>query len=266
MRAGPRAAAVSFSAAEVAPGRQVPARGSSQRAQAEALVEQKTDRPRGARALAGADERWSSGVGPRLSGRGGICGEREDAGGHPDHRGSYFVSGRKAARQGAKRQGTFSAARIAARVAELGRAITRAYQGRRVDVVVMMDRGFVFAADLIRHVEARVVFHFFPEDVHDVNPGGHARREGAFGKAPAVKGRDVLVVDAVLDSGVTQDFLLRRLGEIQPRSLRMAVLLDKPEQRPVGLEPDYIWFRTASNGVWVGYGLAAANGMGRHQK
>ncbi len=176
------------------------------------------------------------------------------------------MSGRKAARQGAKRQGTFSAARIAARVAELGRAITRAYQGRRVDVVVMMDRGFVFAADLIRHVDAPVVCHFVQEDVRDVEHGGHARREVAFGKAPEVKGRDVLVVDAVLDSGITQEFLLRRLGESQPRSLRLAVLLDKPEQRRVALEPDYFGFRTASNSIWVGYGLAASNGMGRNQK
>ncbi len=110
------------------------------------------------------------------------------------------MSGRKAAK-GAKRQGTISAGRIAARVADLGRAITRAYQGRRVDVVVMMDRGFVFAADLIRHVDAPVVCHFVQEDVRDVEHGGHPRREVAFGKAPEVKGRDVLVVDAVLDSG-----------------------------------------------------------------
>jgi hypoxanthine phosphoribosyltransferase len=76
----------------------------------------------------------------------------------------------------------------------------------------------------------------------------------------------VLLVDAVLESGVTQEFLLRRIGESQPRSLRMAVLLDKPEQRRVGLEPDYFGFRTASNGLWVGYGLAASNGMGRNHK
>jgi len=76
----------------------------------------------------------------------------------------------------------------------------------------------------------------------------------------------VLLVDAVLDSGVTQEFLLRRLGESQPRSLRLAVLLDKPEQRRVGLEPDYFMFRTASNGMWVGYGLAAPNGIGRNEK
>jgi len=74
----------------------------------------------------------------------------------------------------------------------------------------------------------------------------------------------VLVVDAVLESGVTQDFLLRRLGESKPRSIRLAVLLDKPARRRVALEPDYFGFRTASNHIWVGYGLAAANGTGRN--
>jgi hypoxanthine phosphoribosyltransferase len=129
-----------------------------------------------------------------------------------------------------------------------------------------MDRGFMFAADLIRNVNAAVVCHFVREDVRDVEHGGHARREVAFGIGPDLKGRDVLVVDAVLDSGVTQEFLLRRLGETRPRSLRLAVLLDKPEQRRVALEPDYFGFRSASNGLWVGYGLAASNGMGRNQK
>jgi len=129
-----------------------------------------------------------------------------------------------------------------------------------------MDRGFVFAADLIRNIDAPAVCHFVRADVRDVDQGGHARREVAFGRGPDVKGRDVLLVDAVLDSGVTQEFLLRRLGESQPRSLRLAVLLDKPEQRRVGLEPDYFGFRTASNGLWVGYGLAASNGMCRNEK
>ena len=76
--------------------------------------------------------------------------------------------------------------------------------------------------------------------------------------------RAIATVDAVLDSGVTQEFLLRRLGESRPRSIRLAVLLDKPRKRRVALEPDYFGFRTASNQVWVGYGLAAANGTGRN--
>jgi hypoxanthine phosphoribosyltransferase len=157
-----------------------------------------------------------------------------------------------------------SAARIGARVAALGREISRAYQGRRVDVVITLDRGFIFAADLIRKLDSAVVCHFVREDVRDVDDGGHARREVYFGSRPELKGRDVLLLDAVLESGVTQEFLLRRLGESQPRSLRLAVLLDKPARRRVGLEPDYFGFRTASNYKWVGYGLAAANGTGRN--
>lgn len=159
-----------------------------------------------------------------------------------------------------------SAARIRARVGALGREISRAYDGRRVDVVVTLDRGFVFAADLLRELSTAVVCHFVREDIRDVDHGGLARREVYFGSRPELKGRDVLLVDAVLDSGVTQEFLLRRLGETEPRSLRLAVLLDKTARRRVELEPDYFGFRTASNEVWVGYGLAAANGTGRNYR
>jgi hypoxanthine phosphoribosyltransferase len=176
------------------------------------------------------------------------------------------MSGRNAASVNAGKGSVFSPARIAARVAALGREITRAYQGRRLDVVVTLDRGFVFAADLLRRIDLPVVCHFVREDVRDVEQSGHARREVFFGTRPELKGRDVLLVDAVLESGVTQEFLLRRLGESQPRSLRLVVLLDKPPRRRVGLEPDYFGFRTASKEVWVGYGLAGANGTGRNNR
>jgi hypoxanthine phosphoribosyltransferase len=170
---------------------------------------------------------------------------------------------------------TYSAARIGNRVRALGREISRAYLGRRLDVVVTMDRGFVFAADLIRAIEVPVVLHFLREDVRDVDLGGKARREVFFatrvamtaGKdRPELKGRDVLLVDAVIDSGITQDFLLRRIGESRPRSLRLAVLLDKTSRRRVALEPDYFGFRTASNLLWSGYGMAGANGTGGNKK
>ena len=158
----------------------------------------------------------------------------------------------------------FSPARIAARVAILGREISRASEGRRLDVVITLDRGFIFAADLVREIAVPTVCHFVREDVRDVEDAGLARREVFFGVKLDVAGRDVLLVDAVIDSGITQDFLLRRLGEGKPRSLRLAVLLDKPVRRRIALEPDYFGFRTASNDVWVGYGLAAPNGTGRN--
>lgn len=166
----------------------------------------------------------------------------------------------------AQRSAAYSPARIAARVKELGREISRAYDGKRLDIVITLDRGFVFAADLAREISVPAVCHFLREQIRDVDQGGKQHREVAFGQVPDLKGRDVLLVDGVLESGIAQEFLLRRLGETQPRSLRLAVLLDKPEQRRVSLEPDYFAFRTASNGLWVGYGLAASNGTGAGHK
>jgi hypoxanthine phosphoribosyltransferase len=173
------------------------------------------------------------------------------------------------------RVASYSAARIASRVKTIGRAISQAYRGRRVDIVVTMDRSFVFAADLVRAIDGPVAVHFVREEVRDVEMDGRVRREVFFenrattsgGDEPSeFKGRDILLVDAVLDSGVTQEFLLRRIGESKPRSLRLAVLLDKASKRRVALEPDYFGFQTASNLMWSGYGLAGSNGLGRNGK
>lgn len=170
---------------------------------------------------------------------------------------------------------TYSAGQIASRVKALGRQISREAHGRKLDIVVTMDRSFMFAADLIRSIAVPVMVHFVREDIRDIELGGRARREVFFANRAAtagdkkreeLKGRDVLLIDAILDSGVTQDFLLRRIGENKPRSLRLAVLLDKTSRRRVALEPDYFGFRTASNLVWSGYGLAAPNGTGRNGK
>ncbi len=146
----------------------------------------------------------------------------------------------------------------------MGRQISRDYGRRRIDAVVTLYRGFVFAADLLRHVSSPVVRHFVREDVRDVQHEGVARCEVFFGARSELKGRDVLLLDVVIDSGVTQGFLLRRLSESKPRSLRLAVLLDKMARRRAALEPDYFGFQTASNLVWVGYRLADLSGAGRN--
>jgi len=124
----------------------------------------------------------------------------------------------------------------------------------------------LFCGGFIEACEGTVHCHFVREEVRDVEHGGNSRREVFFSARPDLQGRDVLVLDAVLESGVTQDFLLRRLGETKPRSLRLAVLLDKTSRRRVALEPDYFGFRTASKAMWVGYGLAATNGTDRNLK
>lgn len=157
----------------------------------------------------------------------------------------------------------YAPARLEARVAELGRAISRDYRGRTLDVVVMMENAFVFAADLIRQIRLPVVCHFVREELRDVEYSGYKRREVLFTSRPQLKGRDVLLVDAVLESGVTQEFLVRRILDSEPRSLRLAVLLDKPQQRKVDIHAHYFGFAAASNNL-VGYGLSGSQGQGRN--
>jgi len=138
----------------------------------------------------------------------------------------------------------------------MGRAVSRDYDGRILDLVVILENAFMFGADLARQISCPVVCHFVRTEMRDVQLGGYARREIFFSRPPHLNGRNVLLVDAILHSGVTQDFLIKRLLESRPRSLRVAVLLDKPQDRKVDLKPDYFGFITASKQL-VGYGLAA---------
>lgn len=153
--------------------------------------------------------------------------------------------------------------RLAARIGQLGRSISRDYSGRTVDVVVMLESSFLFAADLVRAISRPVVCHFVRSEMRDIRLEGHDRREIFFGSPPSLRGRDVLLVDAVLTTGVTQDFLLKRLEEGRPRSLRLAVLFDKPEARKVNLQAEYAGFATASK-EWVGYGLGSKRSSGKN--
>ncbi len=157
----------------------------------------------------------------------------------------------------------YSPARLSARVASLGRSISQDYAGRTVDVVVILENAFIFAADLVRRISRPVVCHFVRSETREVTVGAYKRREIFFSQQPELKDRDVLLVDAVLRSGVTQDFLAKRLLEGQPRSLRLAVLVDKPKERKVDLKPDYFGFVAASKEL-AGYGLSGSHGWYRN--
>lgn len=157
----------------------------------------------------------------------------------------------------------FSRQRLAKRVNQLGRAISKDYAGKTLDVVIMIDSSFLFAADLIRTISGPVVCHFVRAQMRDVRLGGYERREIFFSDPPALHRREVLVVDAVLNTGVTQDFLLKRLEEARPRSLRLAVLFDKSAARRVNVKPAYTGFLGASK-EWVGYGLPGRRGVYRN--
>lgn len=157
----------------------------------------------------------------------------------------------------------FSEQRLATRIGQLGRMISRDYAGRTLDVVVILENSFLFAADLVRKISRPVVCHFVRSNVRDVRFAGHDCREIFFSAPPVLRGRDVLVVDAVLNTGVPQDFLLKRLEETRPRSLRLAVLFDKPASRKVDVRAEYTCFAAASK-QWVGFGLSGTNGLHRN--
>lgn len=157
----------------------------------------------------------------------------------------------------------FTRQRLANRVGQLGRTISKDYAGKTLDVVIVLENSFLFAADLVREISGSVVCHFVRAELRDIRLGGHDRREVFFSAPPSLHGRHVLVVDAVLNTGVTQDFLLKRLEAAQPRSLRLAVLFDKPEARRVNLRAEYTGFAAASK-QWVGYGLGGKHGLCRN--
>ena len=157
----------------------------------------------------------------------------------------------------------FSPAKLAARVAALGREISRDYAGRTLDLVAIMDNSFVFTADLVRYIKCPVVCHFVRAEIRDVNVGGYERKEIFFSPEPVLRGKEVLLVDAVLHSGVTLDFWAKRLMDSRPKSLRTAVLIDKPKDRKVDFQPDYFCFQ-ASSAQLVGYGLPERRGHYRN--
>src|SRR5579871_6149846 len=169
--------------------------------------------------LARSHQRRFAGLEPRVSRSGGVCTAKGNSGRSCDHRGGDLK---------AELETVYSREQLAKCVRSMGRAISRDYEGRTVDVVIMLENACVFAADLLRSISGRVVCHFVRAEVRDVQFDGHSRREIYFGRPPRLENRDVLVVDAVVQSGVTQEFLLRRLQESKPRSLRLAALFNKP--------------------------------------
>lgn len=157
----------------------------------------------------------------------------------------------------------YTAAQIAQRIARVGKSISRDYKGRTLDVVALLDNSIFFVSDLLRQIDCNVVCHFVRAEIRTVEVGGYERREIFFSPEPLLKNRDVLLVDAVLHTGVTLDFWARRLMEGRPRSLRTAVLIDKPAERRVNFQPDYACFETASKHL-IGYGLPGPQGQYRN--
>lgn len=149
-----------------------------------------------------------------------------------------------------------SAEQLRSRVAELGAQITVDYEGRRPLLVGILKGAFVFMSDLARHVCLPVDFDFMA-----VSSYGSATKSS--GVVRIVKdldidlgGRHVLLVEDIVDSGLTLSYLRKNLAARQPASLDVCALLLKEDQQKI--EPDlrYVGFRIPSDFV-VGYGLDA---------
>jgi hypoxanthine phosphoribosyltransferase len=144
-----------------------------------------------------------------------------------------------------------SAEQIRRRVQEMAKQISHDFRGKTIHVVGVMENSFIFMADLVRELEMPVVCQFVRAEFKEANPD---TTEIFFTPEVDVKGQHVLLVEALVQSGVTSEFLLRNLAGRGAASVKLAVLLDKQSGRRVSLQPDYFGFLMNETFV-VGYGL-----------
>lgn len=148
----------------------------------------------------------------------------------------------------------FAEGEVRRRVNRMAREISRDFAGREVLLVGVLKGAFIFLSDLSRRLA-------FPVKVDFIRLASYGGGTESSGKVRITKdleisprGRDVLVVDDIVDTGVTLEYLFRRLKARRPRSLKSVVLLDKPSRRKVPFRPDYAGFTIPDRFV-VGYGL-----------
>lgn len=146
-----------------------------------------------------------------------------------------------------------SARRISAAVRRLATEINREYADRELHLVIVLKGAFIFAADLVRQLQVPVTMDF-------IQLGSYQGTTSSGSVAiirdltSHIAGRDVLVVEEILDTGFTLSFLLGELRSRAPRSLATCVLIDKQERRRVAIHADFVgidWH----GGFLVGYGL-----------
>lgn len=148
----------------------------------------------------------------------------------------------------------FSAEDIARQVGRLARQISADYQGKEIVLIGVLKGAFIFLADLVRQLSIPAQLDF----VRLASYGTATESSGTIRITTDVEldlhGRDVLVVEDIVDSGLTTAFLLEHLSAKNPRSLKMCVLLDKRERRSVSLSLDYVGL-CLDKGFVIGYGL-----------
>jgi len=148
----------------------------------------------------------------------------------------------------------FDAGTIAERVAELGHAITRDYAGKDLVVVPILKGSYVFAADLVRHIALDVAVDFLGVRSYgdDQNSSGVVQITTDLSRS--IEGKHVILVEDIVDTGLTISYLYDNLVTRQPASLKIASLLHKPARTRVPVKIDYLGF-TIDDVFVVGYGL-----------
>jgi len=168
----------------------------------------------------------------------------------------------KAAKKLPQKRLLFSAEEISCEVQRLAREVSAAYKGCDLVLVGVLKGVFIFLADLARQLT-------IPAEVDFVRLASYGASTSSSGKVRIVtdvgfnlRGRDVLIVEDIVDSGLTMEFLREHLMAHRPRSLRVCVLLDKKERRAASVPIDYVALHL-EKGFVVGYGLDCNEG-GRH--
>ncbi len=143
---------------------------------------------------------------------------------------------------------------LKAKCAEMGAQITKDYQGKNLLLVTVLKGAVVYLADLMRHIDLPCAIDFMV-----VSSYGSGTETSGVVKIVKdldqdLAGKDILIVEDILDTGVTLHYLKGLLQSRNPASIRIATLLDKPERRKVDLQSDYAGFQVPDEFV-VGYGL-----------
>lgn len=148
----------------------------------------------------------------------------------------------------------FSREEINKRVRELGEEISEIYRDKDLVVVSLLRGSFIFCADLVRELDIPVEIDFITTASYGHEEVSSGRVEIVHDLRSELKGKDILIVDDIMDSGNTIRKVRDHLLDKEPNSVNICVMLDKPDRRQVELEPDYVGFSIPDVFI-VGYGL-----------
>ena len=148
-------------------------------------------------------------------------------------------------------------AEIERRISELAAEISRDYAGRELLLVCVLKGGFIFLADLVREIDVACTMDFMVISSYGTGTQSSGVVRILKDLDTPIEGRDVLIVEDIVDSGLTLSYLLRNLATRKPASLEVCTLLSKPARRENDVSVRYVGFEIPDTFV-VGYGLDAA--------